>query len=102
MAVAFFENWLYFTDVTKMIVGRLNVYASAGAPQMQTISRNYQHRLLDVVVAHPALQSTGEFHNLTNTSSLTIRYDTRCYFNVRSKASMSQLNIPHGTDNLKV
>jgi len=25
-----------------------------------------------------------------------IRYDTRCYFNVRSKADMSQLNVPHG------
>ena len=24
-----------------------------------------------------------------------IRYDTRCYFNVRSKADMSQLNLPH-------
>ena len=31
----------------------------------------------------------------------TIRYDTRCYFNVRSKANMSQLNLPHGTDNKK-
>ena len=30
-----------------------------------------------------------------------IRYDTRCYFNVR-KANMSQLNLPHGTDNSKV
>jgi len=30
-----------------------------------------------------------------------IRYDTRCYFNVRSKADMSQLNLPHGTDNQK-
>ena len=30
-----------------------------------------------------------------------IRYDTRCYFNVRSKADMSQLNVPHGrTDKL--
>ena len=29
----------------------------------------------------------------------TIRYDTRCYFNVRSKANISQLNLPHGTDN---
>ena len=28
-----------------------------------------------------------------------IRYDTRCYFNVRSKADMSQLNLPHGTNN---
>ena len=26
-----------------------------------------------------------------------IRYDTRCYFNVRSKADISQLNLPHGT-----
>ena len=27
------------------------------------------------------------------------RYDTRCYFNVRSKADMSQLNLPHENDN---
>jgi len=26
---------------------------------------------------------------------LSIRYDTRCYFNVCSKANMSQLNLPH-------
>jgi len=32
-------------------------------------------------------------------SQLVLRYDTRCYFNVRSKANMSQLNLPHGTDN---
>jgi len=25
-----------------------------------------------------------------------LRYDTRCYFNVHSKANMSQLNLPHG------
>jgi len=25
----------------------------------------------------------------------TVRYDTRCYFNVRSKADVSQLNLPH-------
>jgi len=31
-----------------------------------------------------------------------IRYDTRCYFNVRSKADMSQLNLPHGNDNKKL
>ena len=31
----------------------------------------------------------------------TIRYDTRCYFNVRSKADMNQLNLPHGDDNRK-
>jgi len=27
-----------------------------------------------------------------------LRYDTRCYFNVRSKADISQLNLPHGFD----
>jgi len=32
-------------------------------------------------------------------SFFTIQYDTRCYFNVRSKADISQLNLPHGTDN---
>jgi len=32
-----------------------------------------------------------------------LRYDTRCYFNARcSKADMSQLNLPHGTDNKKL
>jgi len=25
-------------------------------------------------------------------------HDTRCYFNVRSKADMSQVNLPHGND----
>jgi len=35
-------------------------------------------------------------------SMMMIPYDTRCYFNVRSKADMSQLNLPHGTNNKKV
>jgi len=26
-------------------------------------------------------------------------YDTRCYINMCSKADISQLNLPHGTDN---
>jgi len=30
-----------------------------------------------------------------------VRYDTRCYFNVRSKADVSQLNLPHGNRQLK-
>ena len=32
----------------------------------------------------------------------TIRYDTRCYFNMHSKADISQLNLPHRTKNWKV
>ena len=38
--------------------------------------------------------SKGRIHAI-----LRVRYDTRCYFNVRSKADISQLNLPHGTDN---
>ena len=34
--------------------------------------------------------------------TVTIRYDTRCYLNVRSKADISQLNLPHRTNNEKV
>ena len=34
--------------------------------------------------------------------SNSIRYDTRYYFYVSSDADMSQLNLPHGTDNQKV
>jgi len=49
---------------------------------------------------------TDELHNLfiglevyCVPSNVTIRYDTRCYFNVRSKADMSRLNLLHGDDN---
>ena len=35
------------------------------------------------------------FDSLLDVQIDTIRYNTRCYFNVRSKADMSQLNPPH-------
>ena len=44
-------------------------------------------------------QSTEGKQSQNNNIQFTIRYDTRCYFNVRSKADISQLNLPHGTDN---
>jgi len=31
----------------------------------------------------------------------SIRYDTICYFSVRSKADISQIDLPHGTENYK-
>jgi len=43
-----------------------------------------------------SIEVTGQ--NATLTHYDTTR-DTRCYFNVRSKADMSQLNLPHGTNN---
>jgi len=36
---------------------------------------------------------------MSKSEQKVIRYDTRCYYNVRLKADMSQLNLPHGTDN---
>ena len=46
--------------------------------------------------------STSHFNKLFSLwtwSALYLRYDTRCYIDVRSKANMSQLNLPHGADN---
>ena len=34
----------------------------------------------------------------TNSNESVLRYDTRCYFNVRSEADVTQLNLPHGTN----
>jgi len=42
------------------------------------------------------------FTQMLHVNTNTIRYDTRCYFNVRSKADISQLNILHGTNKEKV
>ena len=36
---------------------------------------------------------------VTRLSGCTSEFDTRCYFNVRSKADISQLNPPHSTNN---
>jgi len=36
------------------------------------------------------------------TRSNWLRHDTTCYFNVQSKADISQLNLPHRTNNKKV
>jgi len=40
--------------------------------------------------------STADGYIQQTRHTQTIRYDTRCYFNVRSKADMSRLNLPHG------
>ena len=40
-----------------------------------------------------------EIRSTAAESGFMIRYDTRCYFNVRLKADMSQRNLPHGNNN---
>jgi len=92
--------------------------SSASSPILLELSdtildnNRYRSRLItcDVALVPFLLMTTlmrkvGRAVGSTAASSLvystydTIRYDTRCYFNVRSKADISQLNLPHGTDN---
>jgi len=42
-----------------------------------------------------------ELFSLALFRSVFQKYDTRCYFNVRSKADISQLNLPHGNRQIK-
>ena len=39
------------------------------------------------------------FFSAVDAGVRNLLYDTRCYFNVRSKVDMSQLNLPQGNDN---
>jgi len=55
-------------------------------------------RLLSLVPTKVQPRSACLFGTLLR---CTIRYDTRCYFNVRSKADISQLILPHGNRQLK-
>ena len=78
--------------------------------QTDRISKNIQQSTAKVIKMQT--DTSKYFHQIVTTFTPdiqkgfsvimydTIRYDTRCYFNVRSKADMSQLNlIPHGNDN---
>ena len=49
---------------------------------------------------HAARAAANEYVVLAS-STRSIRYDTRCRFNVRSKADMSQLSLLHGNDGKK-
>jgi len=42
-----------------------------------------------------ARKLTIEFYTVVMLCQHLLRYDTRCYFNVCSKADISQLNLPH-------
>jgi len=72
-------------------------------PRPSTVNVTLAHLLLSAVLQAPLLLSTGAcswYTTLRRQLSIdiscpqdaqqqTIRYDTRCYFNVRSKADMS-------------
>ena len=47
----------------------------------------------------PINQNIEGVTSITSLAAKLLRYVTTCYFNVQSKAAMSQLNLPHGTSN---
>jgi len=53
----------------------------------------------DAALSKQRVKPDVRFVSRKGTLYIQIRYDTRCYFNVRSNADMSQLNLPHGTNN---
>ena len=78
-------------------IARVNHHSPSSLPsskqnqkygKLPTIVERAQHCLLLGILVRN--EYSGNF---------LVRYDTRCYFNVRSKADISQLNLPHGTDN---
>jgi len=77
---------LYDLQITILKIDSVNC-KHIGRDVTHTIGALHQLKLLPLYVWH-----AGWLLN-------TIRYDTRCYFNVRSKADINQLNLPHGTDN---
>jgi len=68
---------------------------------MDTVNRShmFHNAFKRMYCSHVVSSNVFEFHwiwILVLATAVTIRYDTRCYFNVRSKADISQLNLPHG------
>ena len=59
----------------------------------------HQRKLVPVFCLTVYILSSHHNSLAAAAAAATIRYDTRCYFNVRSKADMSRLNLPHGDDN---
>jgi len=58
-------------------------------PCLQQVNCFHSYHLANVIVS-----SLEQSHEM-----FTIRYDTGCYFYVRSKDDVSQLNIPDGNNN---
>ena len=58
-------------------------------------TRNHDATFIPETETKPSIRRSN-FWSRNQSGLKTIRYDTRCYFNVRSKADMSRLNLPHG------
>ena len=79
-------------DGRDLVVGRVE--------QLERRQGRQLHRhVRQTVVRQQQRVQAGEPSKRRRHLQTTLRYDTRCYFNVSSQADMSQLNLPHGTDN---
>ena len=65
---------------------------------LTALRRTGQKHVVNFITQNGGTEKTGHVLDFTRLYD-TIRYETRCYFNVRSKADVSQLNLEHGTDN---
>jgi len=74
----------YAADVDATVKGK----TKEGADELLTRGDMESHRIMRY-----GLEKT--FPGVKVNCAYTIRYDTRFYFNVRSKADMSQLNLSH-------
>ena len=69
------------------------------APRSRQITMPAPHHSVFLPSGCPSCHRTNSVVALKAHAHMRMRYDTRWYFNVRSKADISQLNLPHGTDN---
>ena len=67
------------------------------AEEMENLRRKLLQKC--AVVQENCAKVVPRFYSASLIRYDTIRCDTRCYFNMRSKADMNRLNLPHGTDN---
>jgi len=95
------------TSVNKLLLLHATIHAKLHM-SLLTISSFTQQIITSMtfgfefrVLTNPGLPITGKSLEveIMDFMETEIRYDTRCYFNVRLKADISQLNLPHGTDN---
>ena len=72
------------------------------ARRRRRVPQTAAHRNTTPTRTHVSSSIKHDRHTTFLMLKVTVRYDTRCYFNERSKADTSQLNLLNGTDNYKV
>ena len=92
-----------FDDDVALLLGPApssETYSSSGASSDVTASRLYRSDSNYSAGSHDTASQLDlrplDAPEINEVRAYWSRYDTRCYFNVRSKADMSQLNLPHG------